>query len=75
MVHVPARRGVTSEPETVQIDGVVSLNETGKMDDAVAVKGIAVAEYVTSLGSVKLIVCSARATVMFCEVPANPADD
>ncbi len=37
MIQVPDARTMTVEPDTVQIDGVVVLNVTGKPELAVAV--------------------------------------
>jgi hypothetical protein len=37
--HSPADTGVISAPETVQVDGVVELNDTGRPEVLVALNG------------------------------------
>ena len=57
MAHLPAARGVTVDPETVQIAGLPDEKDTGRPEEAVAVSGTATPASALP-GCAKLIVCA-----------------
>jgi hypothetical protein len=63
IVHVPAARGVSEFPATVQTVDVVEAKLTVRPEVAVAVSAKAEAGRVTVPGAVKLIVCDPCVTV------------
>ena len=56
MVHRPAARGVTVDPETVQTAGVPDWKDTGRSEEAVAVSGTGTRASALP-GCANLIVC------------------
>jgi phage tail protein X len=56
-VHIPAARGVTVDPLTVQTEGVVEAKLTANPELAVALKANEDAGSVTELKAPKVIVC------------------